>query len=349
MIYLDYAATTPMLPSVKKALFESIDKFYANASALHAPGHLASNEIEKARTKVAKLINANPNEIIFTSSATESNNTVIHIFAGQPVYISPYEHHSLIGARPATANSSDQTPEKCVLASHMLASNELGDIFDLPHGDFYLHSDLTQCIGKMPIDVKALNLDYATFSAHKIGGPIGVAALYIKNGAPFKPFIIGGSQENHRRGGTYNTPAIIGFGVACEHCLKRQTWQEYESKIRPLRDYFAKQLLNNVPGTVINTDINNSLPNILNASFKGAEGESVQLMLDDRGIIVSTGSACASGEPSHVIIAKTGDPKLASSSIRFSLSLNTTKEELDYTVTVLSDIIKKLQGFTVDE
>lgn len=342
MIYLDYAATTPMLPSVKQAMFDAIDKFYANASALHTPGHLAMNEIESARRSIAKLINADPSEIIFTSSATESNNTVLHIFDGQPIYVSPYEHHSL-------QREHNSPLKKCILASTMLVNNELGDIFDLPYDTRYLHSDLTQALGKLPVDVKTLNLDYATISAHKIGGPLGIAALYVRNGAPFKPLIIGGSQENHRRGGTYNTPAIVGFGVACDYCRTHNTWEKYETKIRPLRDNFAKQLIKTIPGTIINTDLAHSVPNILNVSFQGAEGESVQLMLDNKGIIVSTGSACAAGEPSHVIIAKTGNPKTASSSIRFSLGLDTTAKELDYTASALSGIIKKLQGFTVNE
>ena len=339
MVYLDHAATTPILPSVKQAMFDAYDKYYANASSLHTPGHLALEEIECARESLAQLIHADPSEIIFTSGASESNNTVIHTFAGQPIYVSPYEHHSLLWAGHS---------EKCILASYMLASNELGDIFDLPHDAKYLHSDLTQCLGKIEIDVKALGLDYATFSAHKIGGPLGIGALYVRNGAPFKPLIIGGNQEHKRRGGTYNTPAIIGFGVACEYCLQNKTWELYESQIKPLRDRLAHEILTKIPGSQINTDLAHSLPHILNVSFRAAEGESIQLYLDNAGIIVSTGSACASGDikPSHVLMAKFHDAEIAHSSIRFSLGLDTTPADINYTMSVLPDIIKKLQGIS---
>ena len=366
MVYLDHAATTPILPSVKQAMFDAYDKYYANASSLHTPGHLALEEIERARESLAQLIHADPSEIIFTSGASESNNTVIHTFAGQPIYISPYEHHSLLeamnafsrglpevttedeGASPVTTGASDPSPEKCILASYMLASNELGDIFDLPHDAKYLHSDLTQCLGKIEIDVKALDLDYATFSAHKIGGPLGIGALYVRNGAPFKPLIIGGNQEHKRRGGTYNTPAIIGFGVACEYCLQNKTWELYESQVKPLRDRLAHEILTTIPGSQINTDLTHSLPHILNVSFRAAEGESIQLYLDNAGVIVSTGSACASGDikPSHVLMAKFHDAEIAHSSIRFSLGLDTTPDDIDYTMSVLPDIIKKIQGIS---
>lgn len=369
MVYLDYAATCPILPVAKQAMLDAYDRFFANASALHTPGHLALEAIEQARASLAKLVNADPSEIIFTSGSTEANNTVIHTFADQPIYVSPYEHHSLLeaakrlGVRSFEGNPQlrrglseeprndgrDERPEKdFALASRMLANNELGDIFDLPSGAQYLHSDLTQCLGKIPIDVKALGLDYATFSAHKIGGPFGVGALYVRNGAPFKPLVIGGNQENKRRGGTYNTPAIVGFGAACDYCLKNKTWELYATKIEPLRDRLAHEILTKIPGSSLNTDLDHSLPNILNVSFRAAEGESIQLYLDAAGVVVSTGSACASGDikPSHVLMAKTHDAEIAHSSIRFSLGLDTTAADIDYTMSVLPDIIKKLQGIS---
>lgn len=334
-------------------MHEAEKKFFANASALHTPGHLAMNKIEETRELLAELINADPSEIIFTSSASESNNTVIRTFAGHKIITSPLEHHSIIES--AKALKGDQTP---ALYSYMIANNELGEF--LPVKDMakkahkeggYMHSDLTQALGKIPVDVKALDLDYATFSAHKIGGPIGVGALYVKNGAPFKPLIIGGNQESKRRGTTYNTVGIIGFGAALKYVKAHKTWEIYDSKIRALRDELADRILKEIPGSSLNTDLKNALPNILNASFEAAEGESIQLYLDAEGIVVSTGSACASGDikPSHVLMAKTGDAEVAHSSIRFSFGLENTKKDIDKVMAVLPGIIDRLQKISTIE
>ena len=346
-------------------------EFFANASALHTPGHLAMNQIEHTRGLLAKLINAEPEEIIFTSGASESNNTVIRTFEGCEIETSPLEHHSVIEA--AAAYKGKKLPK---LYSYMLTNNEIGEILELPEIDrskytdsllfeaksdwgkpivtdcrkAYLHSDLTQALGKIPLDVKKMGLDYATFSAHKIGGPIGVGALYAKKGVPLKPLIIGGNQENKRRGGTYNTVGIIGFGAALEHALREKTWEKYDTKVRKLRDTLASRILKEIPGSSLNTDLKpgKSLPNILNASFRAAEGESIQLYLDAEGVIVSTGSACASGDikPSHVLMAKTGDAEVAHSSIRFSFSLENTMKDVDRVMEVLPGIIKRLQGIS---
>lgn len=348
MTYLDYAATSPLLPEVIDAMHKAEVKYFANASALHTPGHLALNQIEHTRELLAKLINADPDEIIFTSGASESNNTVIHTFAGHQIETSPLEHHSIIES--ARAYRGEELPK---LYSYMLVNNEIGEVLELPKVEegAYLHSDLTQALGKIPLDVKALNLDYATFSAHKIGGPIGVGALYIKKGVPFKPLIIGGNQEKKRRGSTYNTVGIIGFGAALEKVLKEKTWEKYNTYVRNLRDTLAKRILDEIPGSSLNTNIDAkaSLPNILNASFEAAEGESIQLYLDAEGIIVSTGSACAAGDikPSHVLMAKTGgDAEVAHSSIRFSFGLENTMKDVDRVMEILPGIIKRLQGIS---
>ncbi len=353
MVYLDYAATSPLLPEAIEAMREAEQNFFANASALHTPGHLSMNKIEETRELLAKLINADPEEIIFTSGASESNNTVIRTFEGHKIITSPFEHHSVIEAAKVLGGN-----KKPVLYSYMLANNEIGEFFPVEeivekahkNGDF-VHSDLTQVLGKLPVDVKALGLDYATFSAHKIGGPIGVGALYIKNGAPFKPLIIGGNQEKKRRGTTYNTVGIIGFGAALEYAIKHKTWEIYDKKVRSLRDELAKRILEEVPGSSLNTDLENSLPNILNASFEAAEGESIQLYLDAEGIIVSTGSACASGDikPSHVLMAKTGDAEAAHSSIRFSFGMENTKKDVEKVMQVLPGIIDRLQKISTIE
>ena len=216
-----------------------------------------------------------------------------------------------------------------------------------PIARVFKHSDLTQTLGKVPIDVKKLGLDYATFSAHKIGGPIGVGALYVRKGVPLKPLIIGGNQENKRRGGTYNTVGIIGFKAALEQVIREKTWEKYDTSVRKLRDLLAKRILAEIPGSSLNTDLTPgaSLPNILNASFEAAEGESIQLYLDAEGVIVSTGSACAAGDikPSHVLMAKTGDAEVAHSSIRFSFGLSSTAKDVERVMEVLPGIVNRLQ------
>lgn len=374
MTYLDYAATCPMLPEVREAMREAEEKFYANASALHTPGHLAMNQIEKTRELLARLIGAEPEEIIFTSGASESNNTVIRTFEGYQIETSPLEHHSII--ETAQLFGGKKLPK---LYSYMLANNETGEFLKLPEIDrgkyddsllfvmkndwgkplvtdrrkAYLHSDLTQVLSKIPLNVHELGLDYATFSAHKIGGPIGVGALYVRKGVPFKPLIVGGNQENKRRGGTYNTVGIVGFGAALEQVLKDKTWKKYDTEIREMRNILAERILKEIPGSSLNTDLTRgaSLPNILNISFKAAEGESIQLYLDAEGVVVSTGSACAAGDtkPSHVLMAKTGDAEVAHSSIRFSFGLDNTPEDVKHVMEVLPGIVNRLQQIsTID-
>lgn len=373
MVYLDYAATAPLLPEAIEAMHRAEMRFCANASALHTPGHLAMNEIERTRRTLAQLINAEPEEIVFTSGASESNNTVIRIFEGRQIETSPLEHHSII--ETARQYAGDKLPK---LYSYMLANNETGEILSLTpirkeaakikapatselfnikddwgkslvteQRGAYFHSDLTQAFGKIPIDVKALGLDYATLSAHKIGGPIGVGALYAKKGVPFRPLIIGGSQEKKRRGGTYNTVGIVGFGAALQKIAIEKSWEIYDTRVRGLRDELAERIINEIPGSSLNTDLarGKSLPNILNVSFRAAEGESIQLYLDAEDIIVSTGSACAAGDtkPSHVLMAKTGDAEVAHSSIRFSFGLDSTIEDIERVMVVLPGIIQRLQ------
>ena len=372
MVYLDYAATVPLDPEVRKVMHEAELKFFGNASALHTPGHLSHNLIEECRELLAEMIGAEPEEIIFTSGATESNNTVIRTFEGHEIETSPLEHHSVIEAAKVFRGS-----KKPKLYSYMLANNETGEYLIKPlagpganalprtrsralaqaYGprksvrhhppEGFLHSDLTQVLGKIPIDVKEFGLDYATFSAHKIGGPIGVGALYARKGAPFKPLMIGGLQENRRRGGTYDTVGIAGFKKALSLVKNRGDFEIYDTKVRKLRDTLARRILKEINGSSLNTDIakDKSLPNILNASFKAAEGESIQLYLDAEGIIVSTGSACAAGDikPSHVLMAKTGDAEVAHSSIRFSFGPDNSMEDVEKVMEVLPGIVDRLQ------
>ena len=379
MIYLDYAATAPMLPEVLEAMHEAETKFFANASALHTPGHLAMNEIEETRELLARLIGAKPSEIIFTSGSSEANNTVVRTFEGCQIETSPLEHHSIFEA--AKRFSGEKLPK---LYSFMLANNETGDILDVEsvvseatqipapeqselfeaRDDFgrelvterrgaYVHSDLTQALGKIPIDVHKLGLDYATFSAHKIGGPAGVGALYVREGVPFRPLIIGGNQEGKRRSGTYNTVGIVGFKAALKAMERGGSIEKYDTLVRKLRDELGRRILAEIPGSSLNTDLTRgaSLPNILNASFRAAEGESIQLYLDAEGVIVSTGSACAAGDikPSHVLMAKTGDAEVAHSSIRFSFGLSSDISDVEGVMKVLPGIVSRLQKISTIE
>ena len=236
----------------------------------------------------------------------------------------------------------------------MLANNEIGtiepikDITAARLSGFY-HSDLTQALGKIPIDVKELDLDYATLTSHKIGGPTGVGALYIKKGSPFTPLILGGEQEHGLRAGTYNTAAIVGFGAAAKYAITHDTPKLYRTQVLPLRNLLADQILSKIPYSKINTPLDCNLPNILNVSFDAAEGESIQLYLDlKKQIAVSTGSACASSNaaPSHVIMAIKNDAEAAHSSIRFSLGLDTTKSDIDEVISILPDIIHNLRSIS---
>ena len=396
MVYLDYSATSPLLPCAKEAMSKAME-FVGNPSALHTPGHLAMDMIEEARSEIARLINADPSEIIFTSGGSEANNTVTNIFANKPVAISAIEHPSLLesaklrckasiipvdrdgllkkqffspkrssrtssrGSSPVLVVTADVGEKNCFssnpkLVSVMLANNEIGTINDIKSlaksahaAGALFHTDATQALGKIPIDVKDLDVDYMTISAHKIGGPVGIGALYVKKGSPFVPLIIGGHQEKGRRAGTYQTVNIAGFGAAAKYANEHKTWEIYAKKIRPLRDKLATRILKEVPFSSVNSKAKATLPNLLNCSFEAAEGESIQLYLDSLGdIIVSTGSACASGDgkPSHVLMATRNDAEVAHSSIRFSLGLDTTEKDIDHVMKYLPDIVKRLQGIS---
>ena len=391
IVYLDYAATAPLLPVARTAMLEIIDAIsythdgadegiYGNASSLHLPGNHAHDHIEQARWHVAELINAKVNEIVFTSGGSEANNTVANIFAGQRVATSAIEHPSVLKSLQARATHCElipvdsygfvnpaDVPTDVDLVSVMLANNELGSIEPISeiaqrlrnasqdHASAdnpkprtpYFHTDATQALGKIPIDVKALGVDYMTISAHKIGGPIGVGALYVRDGAPFRPLILGGHQENRRRAGTSNTLAIVGFGAAAKWYRDDRNLAAYQD-IRRLRDRLAQRILKEVPYSSLNSPLENSLPHILNVSFQAAEGESIQLYLDARGISVSTGSACAAGDlqPSPVLMATKHDAEIAHNSIRFSLGPNTTANDIDRVMKILPGIIQRLQGIS---
>lgn len=367
-VYLDYAATSPLLSEVKAAMIDAMDRGYGNASALHSTGHDATQAIESARIAVARLINADPAEIIFTSGGSEANNTVAETFRNRVVAISAVEHPSVIESMRARARSCkvmpvdkvgrvnpENVPTDVDLVSIMLANNELGTIEPVAEivkrckkYNTFVHTDATQTIGKIKVDVKALGVDYLTLSAHKIGGPIGIGALYVRQGAPYKPLILGGHQEKRRRAGTSNTLGIVGLGAAMQYAWDNWTCKTFSNQVRELRDRLRDGILQTVPYSSCNSPKEECLPNILNMSFRAAEGESIQLYLDAEGIMVSTGSACAAGDikPSHVLMATAGDAEIAHSSIRFSLGLDTTEADIKRVLAILPDIIKRLQGIS---
>lgn len=369
MLYLDHSATGLLLPTVRERMIEAMDDYYGNASALHTPGHLTHNAIEQAREYVAQAINAKPSEIILTSGGSEANNTVINIWQGEKVAVSEIEHPSLLEparkftdceelrvGRAGRVQNLDGMREGTKLVSVMLANNEVGTMNDIVglarqahRRGALLHSDATQGLGKVKIDVRAMGVDYLTMASHKIGGPAGVGALFVREGAPFAPFLLGGHQERGRRSGTYAVINIVGFGEAARVMTAEKTVLQYEQKVRPLRDWLAKEILTTVPHAQVNHDLAQSLPNLLNVSFAAAEGESIQLYLDAlEQIIVSTGSACAAGDgkPSHVLMALYGDAEVAHSSIRFSLGLENTRAEVGRVVKALAPIIRRLQGMS---
>lgn len=373
MPYLDHAATSPVSPAARQAFLDALDAPLGNASALHSAGHAAKNLVETARAQVAALINADPQEIIFTSGSSEVNNMVINSFAGQTIVASAIEHESVLNAARARAGQLLEIPvdhygkvdtkafdgllaERPALASVMLASNELGQIEPVAqlaeqahtHGARF-HTDATAALGKIPVDVRELGVDYLTISAHKIGGIIGAGALYVRQGAPINPLIIGGSQERGLRSGTYPAPLLAAFGAAAAAVTAEDFPQQFTQKVRPLRDLLAREIRKQVPHATINTNLEESLPNILNCSFAAAEGESIQLYLDLKDhISVSTGSACAAGngQPSHVLMATHHDAEVAHSSIRFSLGLEVGEKDIHETVRALKETVSYLQNIS---
>lgn len=367
-VYFDNAATEKMLPCVKAVIIQIMEDEPGNAAALHTEGRFAEELVASARAKVARLIHANPEEIIFTSGGTEANNTVMETFRGQSIVASSIEHPSVLEAARSRAgkvnllpvdqwgrinleNISSQKPD---LVSVMLANNELGTIEPIAEitsfchqNGIFVHTDATQAIGKIKVDVKALDVDYLSFSAHKFGGPTGVGILYVKEGVPFRRLMCGGHQEYGRRAGTTNVLGIAGLGAAAEWCWDNWSYKKW-AKVARLRDLLRERTLKEVPYSSCNSPMTDCLPHMLNMSFAAAEGESIQLYLDAEGIAVSTGSACAAGDikPSHVLMATRHDAEVAHSSIRFSLGLETTTEDIDFTMSVLPRIIKRLQAIS---
>lgn len=375
IIYLDNNATTSVAPEVYESMVPYLTELYGNPSSMHTFGGQIHRKVEEARGTIAQLIGAQPEEVIFTSCGTESDNAAImsalqlypqrrHIITTKvehPAVLSFCKQLSRKGYRvtylPVDSRARldmqlfyKALDDDTAMVSIMYANNETGMIFPIKEiGEILkerkipFHTDAVQAVGKIPINVKELPVDMLALSGHKLHAPKGVGALYIRKGVRFSPYIIGGHQERGRRAGTENVASIIAFGKACEIAGKAL---EYKSSyLAKLRDKLENNLLNKCPDSRINGDTDNRLPNTTNLSFEYVEGEAILLRLDEYGICASSGSACTSGslEPSHVLRAM-GVPFTAiHGSIRFSLSRYNTEDEIDRVIEVMPLIIKDLR------
>lgn len=375
-IYLDYSATTPIRQEVFSAMEPYLKEVYGNPSSLHSFGRESRVAIEEAREKIAKAISAKNDEIIFTSGGTEANNMVLKGVAfalqekGKHIITTPIEHHSVLEpchfleklGFEITYLPVDRTglvdPEDLkkairkdtILISIMHANNEIGTIEPIKElvqiakeRGVYFHTDAVQTVGHIPVNVNDIGVDFLSISAHKFYGPKGVGALYIRKGTKVYPLLHGGEQEGRRRAGTENVAGIVGFGKALELAVSELD-KEME-RLTKLRDYFISEVERRIPDSYLNGHRTKRLPNNINFSFAYIEGEALLLNLDMEGIAVSTGSACSSSslEPSHVLSAIGVPIELVHGSLRFSLGLWTTKEDLDYTLDVLERIVNKLR------
>jgi cysteine desulfurase len=376
-VYLDNNATTRMREEVLEAMLPYCRDVYGNASSVHRFGRAARVAIDRAREEVASLLGAAaPEEVIFTSGGTESDNLAIKGVAhalrhrGSHIITTAIEHSAVLnacralekdgakvtylpvgpGGLVAAGAAAAAITDKTALVSVMFANNEVGTIE--PVADIakackakgvYFHTDAVQAAGKAIFGVDTIGADLLSMSAHKIYGPKGVGALYIRKGTKIDPIMHGGHHEMGRRAGTENVAGIVGLGKAAE-LAKKEAAEEIE-KLRDLRDYFYKELISKIPDVRLNGDPQMRLPNTLNVGFRYLEGESIILSLDLEGIAASTGSACTSGtlEPSHVLMAMGLEPADAQGSIRFSLGRDNTKEDIDYVLSVLPPIIRRLR------
>lgn len=379
IVYLDNNATTRVAPEVRDVMSPFFGELYGNPSSMHVFGGQVAKYVARAREEVAAFINASPEEIIFTSCATESDNTAIrgaaeffgretkiittaveHPAVLQPCRRLKAQGHNVVELPVDSVGQIDLDRlreelkgTKNAVVSIMWANNETGTVFPIGkvaeicrEAGATFHTDAVQVAGKIPVDVKKVPVDMLSMSGHKFHAPKGIGLLYARKGARFKPFMLGGHQENGRRAGTENVPYIVGLAKACE--LARTGMASEAEKLTALRDRLEAGILAACPNVRVNGDRNNRLPNTLNISFEYIEGEAIAYHLSDLGICISTGSACASGslDPSHVIRAM-GVPFIAvHGSVRFSLSRYNTDEDIDYVLEKLPPVIKNLRDLS---
>ena len=375
-IYLDNAATTKTSKEVVDAMLPYFTEDYGNPSSIYEIGQRSKEAITKAREQIAQVIGAKTEEIYFTAGGSESDNWALkaafeaYSGKGNHIITTKIEHHAILhtceylekqGARITYLDVDENglvdleelqkaiCPET-ILISVMFANNEIGTIEPVKeigmiakeHGVLF-HTDAVQAFGQVPIDVNEMNIDMLSSSAHKINGPKGIGFLYIRKGVKIRSFVHGGAQERKRRAGTENVPGIVGYGVAAKRAA--ESMEERTKKERELRDYLIERVLKEVPYVKLNGDPVKRLPNNMNFSFRFIEGESLLIMLDMKGIAGSSGSACTSGslDPSHVLLAIGLPHEIAHGSLRLTLGEDITKEDLDYTLEQIKEIVGRLR------
>ena len=379
LIYLDNAATTQVYPQVLDAMLPFFTEHYGNPSAIYSFANEAKKAVDQSRSTIADLIGANTDEIYFTGGGSESDNWALVATAeayeskGKHIITSKIEHHAILhtceylekrgyeityidvdekGTIRLDELEAAIRPDT-VLISVMAANNEIGTIQPLKeigaiakaHGVLF-HTDAVQAFAHIPINVDEMNIDMLSASGHKIHGPKGIGIMYIRKGVKIRSFIHGGAQERRRRAGTHNVPGIVGMGKAAE--LAKANMDNNIKNVSELRDYLIKRVLDEIPYTRLNGHETNRLPNNANFCFRFIEGESMLILLDQNGICGSSGSACTSGslDPSHVLLAIGLPHEIAHGSLRLTLSEQTTKEDIDYTVDKLKGIIERLRSMS---
>ncbi|PWM64965.1 MAG: cysteine desulfurase NifS [Eubacteriales Family XIII. Incertae Sedis bacterium] len=376
-VYLDYSATTPVKKEVLDAMLPYFTEHFGNPSSIYGIGLESKDAITNARTQVAKLINADPAEVFFDAGGTESDNWAVFGIAdalkdkGNHIITTKIEHHAMLhsceflekhgydvtylGIGPDGRIKLDELEaaitDKTILISVMMVNNEIGTIQPIKeigaiakkHGIVF-HTDAVQALGNVPIDVKDMGIDLMSMSSHKIYGPKGIGALYIRRGVKISNYLHGGAQENKRRAGTENLPGIIGFGKAAE--LAGENFAEHVKHCSELRNYLIDEVLKRIPNVKVNGSMEYRHPGNANLTFEYIEGEAMLLMLDAKGISVSTGSACSSTSlvPSHVLSALGIPVEQIHGTLRFTIGDFTTKEDIDYVVECLSEIVGTLRG-----
>ena len=375
-VYLDHCATSPLHPDVLKTMLPFLRDSFGNPSSIHTLGRKAREAVEEARGRVAALIGANASEIVFTSGGTEANNLAIQGIArarkdrGNHIVTSSIEHHAVLKTcqylerngftvtylpvdHHGIVNPEDlkkALTDKTILVSVMHANNEVGTIEPIPEigrivteRGIPFHTDAVQSAGKVPLNVKEMSVDLLSISAHKFYGPKGIGALYIREGIRIDPILYGGEQEKGIRSGTENVASVAGLGKACE--LARETVAVRMDEIRKLRDALQERISTAVPGLTINGHPMSRLPNCLSVSVPGLIGETILRDLDARGIAVSSGSACTSHsvEISHVLSAMGLPKETAQGTVRMSLGIMNTPDEIEYTAASFVEVVEKLK------